>query len=64
MEWSTLGHSGGNTPAHLYSLKGGPAEKALPTNPHNLSLNLSLNLTVQLPAFSTQDKVYSYEKNS
>ena len=38
MEWSTLGCPVGNTPAHHYSLKGGPVEKASPANSHNLSL--------------------------
>ena len=53
MEWSTLGFPVRNTPVHCYSLEGGPMEKASPTNMHNPSLTLLLNLTEQLPAFST-----------
>ena len=51
MEWSTLGCSIRDTPAHCYSPEGGPADKVSPSNLHILSLILLLNFTGQLPAF-------------
>ena len=66
MEWSSLGCPVGNTPAHCYSLEGDPVEKASPTNPHNLSLTLSLNSTGQPPAFFVvhETKFTDVNKNS
>ena len=49
MEWSTLGCPFGNTPTYHNSPGEGPAEKALPTNPHILSPILPQDSTRQPP---------------
>ena len=61
MEWSTLGCPIRNTPTHHYNPRGGPADKAPPTNPHILSPIPPQDSTGQLPA-AFEDEVQSCQQ--